>query len=150
MASSFQVAASGVISVFNTEFAAEGFKLIPDKPHDSLGFERVVAGVYPTEDVVQLGNALVQETYLEVKFLGLWDKQINPDQVVNPFIVTGYAERLKKALRAVSITDPQSNEMWYFQVLRTTYPDDPTGNKSRFIMSLRAYGDNPALLETRL
>ena len=38
--------------------------------------------------------------------------------------------------------------LWYMTVTSVDYPKDPTGNKSRFEATVRAYGQNTALTET--
>jgi hypothetical protein len=148
MSSAFATVAPILKSEFDTEFAVEGWTLEYDKPHDSLGFDRTHIGVYPVEDVVRPGNSIIQETIVEVKFLGWWDKQINPAQVVNPLVITELAERYRSALGRSNSKDPGIREMWYFDVRRVLYPDDPTGNKTRFVMTVRAFGNNSGLIET--
>lgn len=138
------------MSVFNAEFAPEGFTMIPDKIHESLGLERVEVGIAPVEDVVMDRNAIVQETWVEVRFYDLWSKEwgASPDIQVDPRRITGFAERFRSALRRTKATDPGTSSVWYFDVRRTAYPDDPTGNKSRFHMTIRAYGNNAGLVES--
>lgn len=148
MPSAFETVATAIIGVFNTEFAAEGFTMIPDRLHESLGRERVAVGVSPVEDVSSPRNRIVQETWAEVQFFGLWTNEIDPETVVNPYVITGYAERLRDALRRSQATDPGTGRVWYFDVDRIQYPNDPTGNKTRFVATIRAFGNNSNLVET--
>lgn len=146
--SPFEAVATAVKAVFDSEFAAEGYTMVFDKLHESLGMQRVEVGIAPTEDVVNERNNIVQETWVEVRFYDLWKREIDPKTQVNPVRITAFAERLRDALRRARATDPGTNQVWYFDVRRVTYPDDPTGNKSRFHMTIRAYGHNSGLVET--
>lgn len=148
MPSPFETVATAVIGVFNTEFAPEGFVMIPDRLHESLGRNSVAAGVSPVEDVANSRNRVVQETWVEVQFFDLWTDEIDPTTMVNPFTITGYAERFRDALRRAQAQDPGTGQVWYFDVDRVQYPNDPTGNKSRFVMTIRAFGNNSNLVET--
>lgn len=148
MASPFEAVASAIIGVFNTEFAVEQFTMIPDELHESLGRKRVDVGIAPVEDLVQTSNGIVQETWVEIKFYDRWKQEISPDTQINPYIITGYADRLRNALRVARIQDPGTDQVWFFEVRRVQYPRDPTGNKSRFIMTVRALGSNSNLVET--
>jgi hypothetical protein len=148
MSSTYETVATALIGIINTEFAAEGFTAIRDNLHDSLGRTRVDIGVAPSEDVVMSGNSIVQETWLDVKFLNFWDETIAPDTVIDPAVITGYAERFRTALRIYNTTAPHTGRTWYFDVRRIAYPNDPTGNKSRFVATIRAYGNNAGLIES--
>jgi hypothetical protein len=146
--SAFEEMATAIIGVFNAEFSPEGWVMIPDNLHASLGRTRVDVGIAPVEDVPMSNNNVVQETWAEVKFYGLWKQEIKPDTMVNPFIVTAYAERFRTALRNATVHSPGTGQMWFFDVRGVKYPNDPTGNRSRFVMTIRAYGNNSALVET--
>jgi hypothetical protein len=145
--SPFETMALIVISVFNTEFADLGLTMIPDNLHEALGRERRAAGIAPTEDQPMLSNRIVQGTYAEVRVFDLWRDEIDPETMVNPFKIAAEAERFRQALSR-GHQDPGTGELWYFDVERTWYPNDPTGNKSRYHMTLRGWGNNSALLET--
>lgn len=146
--SPFEAVATAVIAVFEATFASEQFQMIPDELHESLGRDRVSVGIAPTEDTRLNGNSLVQETWVEVKFYDLWTQEISPETVVNPYKIAAYAERLRHALGVASASDPGTGQVWYFDVVKTSYPRDPTGNKSRFVMTIRAFGNNSNLVET--
>lgn len=148
MASAFKIVSDAVISVFNAEFAPEGFVMIPDNLHEALGRYRVDVGIAPTDDSPMVTNRIAREMRMEVKFYGLWTDEISPDTMVDPTPITEYAERLMDALRRSQATDPGSGKVWYFDVDRVQYPNDPTGNKTRFIMTIRAFGNNMNLVET--
>lgn len=146
--SAYSTVAAALQTIFNTEFLPEGFTMVKDNLHESLGRARTECGVAPVEDVVNQRNAIVQEALLEIRLYDLWTQEISPDTAVDPTRIAGFAERLRDALRRSNATDPGTGEVWYFDVRRTTYPNDPTGNKTRFHMTVRAFGNNAGLVET--
>lgn len=146
--SAYEIAATAIKVVIDTEFEPEGITAIFDNLHDAQGRYAVAVGIAPEEDATMNGNALVNETILEVKFYDLWTDEIDPETVVNPVKITTYAERFRRALRSAKATDPATQQVWYFDVRRTRYPNDPTGNKSRFVSTIRALGNNAVLVET--
>lgn len=146
--SPFEVVATAIKSVFDQEFAAEGFVMVFDRLHESLGRNRVDVGIAPTEDAPMDGNAVVQQTFVEVRFYDLWRQEISPETVVNPTRITGFAERFRRSLKEAGALDPATEMVWFFDVQRVTYPPDPTGNITRFHAQIRAFGNNAALVET--
>jgi hypothetical protein len=146
--SPFEAVALGLQQIIATEFAAEGYTAILDNLHESLGAERTEIGIAPIEDYPRDNNELMQETYVEIKFYDLWTQEIDPTTIVDPTRITGYAERLKKAIRSSFAADPGTDQVWFFSVRRTKYPNDPTGNKTRFEMTIRAFGNNAGLTES--
>lgn len=145
----YEVAATALKQIIDTEFAAEGIHAIHDNIHESLGQDRAVVGIAPTREARLPNNNVVNALYIEVRYYDLWDKEVDPEQVVNPFRITARANRLKRALQQSQASFVGSPEVWYFDWLDTEFPDDPTGNKTRFHMHLRVYGDNTGLVETR-
>jgi hypothetical protein len=146
--SPFLTVATALQAIIAAEFADEQFTAILDNLHESLGRERVDIGIAPTEDYPRESNELTQETLVEIRFYDLWTQEISPETVVDPSQITGYAERLKSAIRVAEAQEAGTSEVWYFTVRRTTYPNDPTGNKTRFHMQVRAFGNNAGLTET--
>jgi hypothetical protein len=146
--SAYELAATVIKTVIDTEFEPEGIVAVFDNLHDSLGRYAVDVGIAPEEDSIMSGNALVNETILEVKFFDLWTDEIDPTTVVNPVKITTYAERFRRALKTTKATDPATQQVWYFDVRRIRYPNDPTGNKSRFVATIRCLGNNAGLVET--
>lgn len=146
--SAYEVVATAIKTIFEDEFSEEGFTMVFDNLHESLGRKRVDVGIAPDEDVVSPANAKVQETWVEVRFYDLWRQEISPDTVVNPVRITNFAERFRDALRRQQATDPGTGQVWFFDVRRVRYTNDPTGNKTRFVASIRAYGNNANLVET--
>jgi hypothetical protein len=147
-ASPYEVVATALKTIIDTEFAPEGFTAIHDNLHESLGRERVAIGIAPVEDEVTDRNNVVQETLLEVKFYLVWKPEISPETQVNPFQIAEYAQRFRDACRQARNATPGTDMMWFYDVQRVQYPNDPTGNKTRFVATVRALGNNAGLVET--
>jgi hypothetical protein len=143
----YAVAAEGVKAIIDAEFAPEQIVANHDKLHESLGLEGIEVGISPTDQIPMGGNALVLDTGIFVQFYGLWEKMVDPTQQVDPRLVTGWADRFRRAVEGTQANAAGSSEVWYYEVIRVEYPDDPTGNKSRFHAWVRARGDNTALLD---
>jgi hypothetical protein len=115
-----------------------------DRIHESLGADGITyVGISPD---AENANGIEQTTDVLIQFYGPWVADVNPEDQADPRVVTNYAERLRKALgggRALG-----TSEVWYFTINSTRYPSDPTGNKTRFEMTITGRGDNIALLET--
>jgi len=147
--SSYEDIALALKDIIEAEFTAEGFTVILDNLHESLGRKRVDIGIAPVEDIVFPSNNIVQHTMVEVRFFDLWKQEISPETLVNPSRITGFAERFRKAVgNAYGRTDPATGRTWFFQLVRIAYPNDPTGNKTRFVATIRGWGNNNALFET--
>jgi len=142
----YAIIANGLISLVNTTFAAEGVAAIHDELHESLGTERIEVGVAPVREQPMPGNRAAAHTLVTIQFFDLWDKAVDPTQMVDPRRITGFHARLKEALRTASIAT--SDSYWFFQWEGTEYPRDPTGNKTRFVMTVRAWSQNATLHET--
>lgn len=121
--------------------------MIPDRLHESLGRYRVDVGVSPEEDSPWMRDRFVADARILVQFYDLWTDQIDPKTQVNPYRITGFADRFKRALKATGQA-PATDRAWYFDVDRTSYPNDPTGNKTRFHMEILVRGNNSNLIET--
>lgn len=144
----YAIAAEGLKVIIDTEFLADGFVAEHDNLHDSLGDTGTRIGIAPVRDTPSGGRAgmVHLETTIQVKFLGRWVKDINPNQAVDPRIVTEYAERLRRAVEKSAIqTGPLH---WFMNVLSVEYGNDPTGNKTRFTAVLVASSQNTGLIET--
>lgn len=127
--------------------APEQIVAIHDKLHESLGLEGVEVGISPMRQVPQPGQRNVMETYVFVQFYDLWEKEVDPEQQVDPRRITGFAHRFMQAVERAQAGVPGTSEAWYFDVDSVTYVDDPTGNKTRFEATVRARGDNAAMFE---
>jgi hypothetical protein len=144
--SPFEIAYAAVKAAIDAEFADDDIHVFPDELHESLGATEINVGIAPVRDAPMTNGRVVQETFLHVQWFDLWDPQIDPTQTVDPTPITRKAERLRIALGPLSVG--LGDQVWYFNVDNTDYPRDPTGNKTRFIMGIRAAGRNAALVET--
>lgn len=139
-------ARKALITALETEFAADQFPVRDDKLHASLGDQGTLIGVYPERSTASPGDNYVNEYDIVVQFYGKYNLEVERAQTVSPATIETFAERFRRALRVD--VDPRTGPVWYFSLLRINYPDDPTGNKTRFEATVLARGNNSALLET--
>lgn len=146
--SPFEIAYALAETAILTEFTDITQKVVePDEIHESLGFDGFVhIGVAPTRDTPQTNAMIVQETWFTIQWFGPYDKAVNPMQSVDARPITVMAERLRRAIKTVSV--PRDDQVWFLNWAGAEYPRDPTGNKTRFVATLRAVGNNAALIET--
>jgi hypothetical protein len=95
----YTVVATALKSIIDTEFAAEGITAIHDQLHEALGLNRVTVGIAPTSKYRGPNNNVVNLIAVEIRFYDLWDKEVDPEQTVNPMKITAYANRLERALQ---------------------------------------------------
>lgn len=147
--SSYEEVANALKVIIDAEYAPEGLVAIHDELHESLGSAGTVIGISPDErgDIVN-NNSLVLETWVQVRFQGGYNLQVNPAQTVDPRIITNFAERFRRAIRTANSPHAGTQRSWYYQIVDIRYPRDPTGNKTRFFATIRAYGNNSSLVET--
>lgn len=145
--SPFEAAAAAIQAIIAVEFAVEGFTAILDDIHESVGWNGPRIGIAPMYDIPKPDGYIVQETWIQLQFFNSWVKDINPDQTVDPSIIANFAERFRRRARTTSF-NVGTQEVWYFNIERVDYPRDPTGNKTRFVATIRAFGQNAGLVET--
>lgn len=133
-------------ALVEAEFAAEGFKVTNDRIHASLGHDRTRLGCFPGRETTFAANQLVLETEVVFQFYGKYNKDVDPEQKVDPAQVEGYAERFRQALE--NGNSPGTRAVWYFTVQEIAYPPDPTGNMTRFEARVLARGENSNLVES--
>lgn len=136
-----------LIASLQDEFATEQIPVESDKLHGSIGHEGPKIGVYPDRTSSSSTNRYVSEIEIVVQFYDRYTLKVDPKQKVSPDKIESYADRFRRKL-AERTTDPRTGSVWYFTLERIDYPDDPTGNKTRFEARLRARGNNTALVET--
>ena len=141
-------AAEALAAILDAEFTDLNIVTQHDNLHESLGYMGTVVGVAPEYERPQGTDAVVNEIYLKVKFYGMFIKDVDNQQTVDPRVAAIWAERFRRAVQAYNETAPGSTTLWYMAVTSVDYPKDPTGNKSRFEATVRAYGQNTALTET--
>jgi hypothetical protein len=134
------------MDVLTAEFAADGFPILDDKLHGSVGRDGSRIGVYCDRFLPNAQNRYVGEVECVVQFYGAYDLRVDPNQVVSPGIIEERADRFRNALR--NFSEPGTGNRWYYRLERLEYVDDPTGNKTRFEAYIRAFANNNALIET--
>lgn len=127
------------------EFDDEPYiNFVHDRIHESLGSDGSLWIGFSPE--AEPSNDIELRVEATLQFYDKYNLEINPTQSVDPRTVTNKAERMRRALEAVrTVGTPHT---WYFDVTTTRYPNDPTGNKSRFEMTIVARGNNSGLVET--
>lgn len=129
--------------VFATEFSDLEFVYRDDKLHESLGDDgRNYLGTSPLRRYPSPDNANARETEVLVQFYLAYSLKVDRQQAVDPSVIEGYVERFEAALK-----DPSrvaSTAVWYFVVDLIEYPEDPTGNITRFEAQVRGIGENSA------
>jgi hypothetical protein len=143
----YAVAANALKMMVDQEFAPEQIVADHDELHESLGTDGPVVGIAPVRQAPMPGNRAAQNVFIQIQFFDFWEKEIDPTLSVDPRIITAFHTRLLEKIRSTTVQ--ADNALWYFQWEGTEYPRDPVGNKTRFIMTLRSWADNGALVETR-
>lgn len=128
-----------------TEFAPEGLTVLDDKLHESMGTEAPIAGVYPEAERPH-SSGVVGIFIVGLQVFQRWDPQIDPAQKVDPALIEDWAWRLQRRMRPESTVNGEN--ISYYVVSEVLYPDDATGNKTRFVATLTGFGHNPSLMET--
>lgn len=146
MASPYAEVAEALKAIIDAEYAPEGYTAIHDNLHPAVGQEGTRIGIAPEEESPRGGNMVQQDTVVTVKFYRRWDADVDPTKKVDPRVISEFADRFRNALRNAST--PGTSKVWYFNLTRLVYPNDPTGNKTRFEATVTAYGNNAALVET--
>lgn len=118
-----------VENVLKAEFAAEGFPVKSGRLHPSVGANGPVAGVSPDAETGGNGSAAAA-TRVTVQVYDRWAKRVDPNAVVDPSRIEDWAWRFRTALSDKRASDGQ--RVWWFVLLDVTYPNDPTGQKTRF------------------
>jgi hypothetical protein len=128
--------------VLDAEFTADGFSVSDDKLNRAIGRDGAQIGISPIRERPG-SNAGTLEAEILVQVYGWYDPQINEFQQVDPAVVEDWAERFKDAMRPESIGN--TSVFWYVRIEEILFPDDPTGNKSRFEARVKAFGNNNAI-----
>lgn len=130
-------------TTIRAEFNDEQYiNVIHDRIHESLGSDGMLhVGISPEDEN---SGGIEMEVNVLIQFYGPHILDVNPNEAVDPRIISNKAERLRQALSEVrTVGTPQ---VWFFDVNTTRYPLDATGNKSRFEMTIQACGNNSAYL----
>lgn len=136
-----------LIDLLETEFASDGLEVRSDKLNDSLGLNGNIAGVYPGTAIGKRGQEIVQETAVFIQIFRKWDKEVNPNQTVDPADIEEWAERLRRAARVDNETGGGA-QLWFYEIQKIEYPPDPTGNVTRLLATVLARSQNSSVVET--
>lgn len=133
-----------VKSVVATEFAGEGWTAADDKLLRAAGKDGTQLAVSP--DSEHEDPRAVACLLIDVLFQLHLAYEAEPDEdiAVDPTIIEGYGDRLRRAFRTQS--SGTTSDLWYLRVTDIDYPDDPTGNKTRLHATIQGRADNPAAL----
>ena len=146
MAVPYVIAANGLAQIITSTFSAEGVVPIHDELHESLGRDGRVVGISLDREFPGTRHREAQNVYLKVQWFEQWTDEVDNTIVHDPRTSATLANRLQLGIASANLT--YSGDFWFFQWMGTEYPRDPTGNKTRFIMSVVSWGNNAALLET--
>lgn len=141
----YSILAEAIEVVLATEFSDIAYlNIVHDRLHESVGHDgKTWVGISPVSERTR--GIDMYQTVL-VQFYSPFTPDVDPWQQVDPRPMTNKAERLRVALsRARVIGQP---EVWFFDVDDTVYPNDATGNKTKFEMTITGRGQNSALVET--
>lgn len=144
--SPYAEAAEAIKTLIDTEWATEGWTASHDNLHPAVGTGGTRIGIAPEEETPRPGNMVMADIVITVKFYRRWDPSVDETKKVDPHDIAAHAERFRQRLRTYN--GPHTGRVWYFNLIRIRYPNDPTGNKSRFEADIVAYGNNTALVET--
>lgn len=145
--SPYSQVADALKAIIDAEWAVEGWTAVHDNLHPAVGMDTSTRiGIAPEEETARAGMIQQNDTSITVKFYRRWDPDVDPTKKVDPRPITEHAERFRRAIKAAG--DPGTGAVWFFNLLRIRYPNDPTGNKTRFEADLVAYGNNAAIIET--
>jgi hypothetical protein len=124
-------------TVIETEFTTEGWTVTDDKLGRSTGMDGqthvATSPIRSYEDrrrVIQLNIEVLLQVFLPYE--------------VDPSVIEGYGDRIRAAFGPNS--SGNTGDMWGFRVTEISYPDDPTGNKTRLEAQILGYANNEAAL----
>ena len=146
MPSPYAEAAAALETIINAEFAPEGRTAAHDNLHPAVGDQGLRIGIAPEDETAMPGNMVVNTIGITVKFYNRWDAEVDQYKRVDPRPITEYADRFRQAVRRHN--GVSTGKLWYFNLTRIRYPNDPTGNKTRFEADIVAFGNNTGLVET--
>jgi hypothetical protein len=132
-------ARNALIASLKKVYEAEKFPVRKDKLHGSLGFEGTVLGVSPVRQIPWSRDYNVNQYEILIQFYHAYKKIVDPNQTVDPEKIEELADRFRKGIKEG--VDPKTGNLWYFTVVRLVYPDDPTGNKTRFEAYVTGWGN---------
>src|SRR5688572_11660429 len=131
-----------VKTLADAEFAAEGWETADDKLLRASGRDGVTRlAVYPDDEHVLPRNQLILLVPVTFQLYLGYDDSIDEHMQVDPGIIEELADRFRRAFEDNS--SGTTDDLWYLTLDRIEYPDDPTGNKTRFEATIVGRCDNP-------
>lgn len=112
-----------------------------DKLLRAAGKDGARVAVYQEEAAPNARNRLVLEVPVVLQVYLAFEAEPDENLVVDPRVIAEHAQAFREALRgpAGQATDPSP---WFLKLQAVRYPDDPTGNKSRFEALIVGVGEN--------
>jgi hypothetical protein len=145
MAAPATLARERVTDIIETEFSAEGWSVEADRllhANGREGADRIAC--YPESENEGENVVLMLKVNLRVQIYLAYEDNIDENQAVDPTLIEGYADRLRRAFGDNS--SGSADDMWWVRLTNVEYPPDPTGNISRLEALVIAQCDNPASL----
>lgn len=133
-----------LVTILTNEFGGDGLKVYSDKLTRALGDDGHYAGVSPNSSQEATNDVLTLNMEFLVQVYRRYDPQIDYKQRVDPTTIESWADRFRVACKTQD--DINQPEAWYFRIVRIDFPDDPTGNKTRFVATIRCFGNNTSQL----
>lgn len=149
MSSPATAARSVIKTRIATAFSTEGWTGGDDKFGRSMGMELEEddAAISVTTDFERprLNNASLLDIGITVQFYLGYDA--SPDETISRdvTVIEEFAERLRQQFVGAGAR-VDSGDAWYLKIIGTEYPDDPTGNKTRFEMNFICEAYNAAAM----
>jgi hypothetical protein len=81
-----------------------------------------------------------------VQVFGLWEKEVDNEKVIDPAPVEALARAFAREIQARQTG--ALPELWYIELERVGFPNDPTGQKTRFDAIVMGRAENPGVVET--
>lgn len=132
-------------NILNAEFEDDELAVYDDRLAPSEGHDGPVAGVAPEAEAT--GEGGIDQTFLIAVEVHAWyDAQIDEHQRVDPAKIEDWSWRFQKRVAQASTVNTAA--AWWFDIVRIDYPDDPTGNKTRFRALVQGHGENQSMPET--
>jgi hypothetical protein len=135
MASPATAARERIKDVIAAEFTAEGWTATDDKFGRSKGMgephTEASISVTPDYERERPGRALLLDVGITVQFYLGYDAE--PDETISrdSTIIEGYADRFRSQFEGAGCR-VDDGDAWYLRLTNIEYPEDPTGNKTRF------------------
>lgn len=149
MASPMTDARARVKAIIAAVYTAEGWTAGDDKFGRSKGMGEAHGtasiSVTPDYERERFGKAYILDLGILVQFYLGYDAE--PDETISrdSTIIEGYADRLRAAFAGAG-SRVDVGDAWYLRLTGIEYPEDPTGNKTRFEATIVGEATNAAAL----